>query len=74
MKAFEEAHAELARGSNWKQVDLGRANLAAVRQYFSSHLCATNRECAAALGLSVMAVGRHVKEIRAEWIDKAGVA
>lgn len=69
MNAFEEAHSELARGGNWKQVDLGRENLAAVREYFSSHLCATNRECAAALGLSVMAVGRHVKTIRAEWTE-----
>jgi hypothetical protein len=67
MSVFEEAHAELSTGRNWKQIDIGQANLEAVREYFRTHLCATNRECAAALGLSVYAVGRHAKTIRAEW-------
>lgn len=49
------------------QLQLGRDNLAAVRAFFASHLCATQRECAQALGLSVMAVNRHVKTIREEW-------
>lgn len=53
------------------QLELGRANLERVRTYFREHLCATNRECAQALGLGVMAVGRHVKMIRAEWLNPA---
>lgn len=53
------------------QLELGRANLERVRTYFREHLCATNRECAQALGLGVMAVGRHVATIRAEWLNPA---
>ncbi len=53
------------------QLELGRANLERVRTFFSEHLCATNQECAKALGLGVMAVGRHVATIRAEWRDAA---
>lgn len=49
---------------------IGRANLAAVRRYFETHLCATQDECAKRLGLSPMAVNRHVKKIRAEWQTK----
>lgn len=52
---------------NHKQVGLGRENLEAVREWFTSHLCGTQVECARALGLSVMAVNRHVRTIRAEW-------
>lgn len=68
MGVFEKAHAEIAQRKNWKQIDLGQANLEAVREYFRTHLCATNKECAAALGLSVYAVGRHAKTIRKEWL------
>lgn len=46
--------------------EVGKKNLTAVRAYFASHLCATQRECSKALGLDVMAVNRHVKTIRAE--------
>lgn len=52
---------------NSAQIELGRENLAAVREWFVSHLCGTQVECARALGLSVMAVNRHVRTIRAEW-------
>ncbi len=52
---------------NWRQIDLGDANLEAVRQFFRDHLCATQIECAEALGLSTMAVNRHVRVIRSEW-------
>ncbi len=52
---------------NYKQVELGDKNLEAVRIFFGEHLCATQNECARVLGLSVMAVNRHVKEIRKEW-------
>lgn len=55
---------------NHKQVKLGQENLEAVRMFFKKHLCATQRECADALGISVMAVNRHVRTIRAEWRDK----
>lgn len=52
---------------NHKQVALGERNRAAVRAFFASHLCATQRECAEALGLADMAVNRHVRAIRLEW-------
>ncbi|QWY83754.1 hypothetical protein [Rhizobium phage RHph_X3_15] len=52
---------------NWKAVEVGRTNLDRVRQFFQTHLCATQRECAEELNLSLMAVNRHVKTIRAEW-------
>ena len=34
------------------------------------HLGATNAECGQALGLSDMAVGRHVMALKAEWKTK----
>jgi DNA invertase Pin-like site-specific DNA recombinase len=52
---------------NWVQIELGEENREAVRRFFQQHLCATQVECAAALGLSAMAVNRHVRSIRAEW-------
>lgn len=51
------------------RIEVGRDNLAAVRAFMATHLCATQRECADALGLSVMAVNRHVQTIRSEWRD-----
>lgn len=47
--------------------DVGAHNFSIVKAWFLSHPCATNREAGDALGLSAMAVGRHVKHIRAEW-------
>lgn len=47
---------------------IGHDNREAVRAYFLSHVGATNTEVATALGLSVMAVGRHVKTLRGEWL------
>jgi predicted ArsR family transcriptional regulator len=52
---------------NSTQIELGEENREAVRKFFSTHLCCTQVECAKALGLSSMAVNRHVKAIRAEW-------
>jgi hypothetical protein len=49
---------------------IGDLNRMAVRRWFEAHLCGTQRECAEALGLSIMAVGRHVKAIRAEWREE----
>ncbi len=49
--------------------EIGRRNRERVRRYFETHLCATNRECSASIGMSVEAVGRHVMAIRAEWTD-----
>lgn len=46
---------------------IGYDNREAVRAYFLAHVGVTNRECAKALGLSVFAVGRHIKTLRAEW-------
>lgn len=48
--------------------DVGQHNHALVRQWFIDHPCATNREAASALGLSEIAIGRHVRKIRAEWV------
>ena len=53
--------------SSTTQVALGEENREAVRQFFADHLCCTQAECAKALGLSAMAVNRHVRAIRAEW-------
>lgn len=47
--------------------DVGSHNYPVVKAWFIAHPCATNREAAIALGLSVHAIGRHVKRIRAEW-------
>lgn len=47
--------------------NIGAANFQAVRAWFLSHPCATNREAANALGLSEFAIGRHVNRIRQEW-------
>lgn len=55
---------------NHKQIELGQDNLEAVEEFFRTHLCATQRECSEALGLSAMAVNRHVKTIRAGWRKK----
>ena len=46
---------------------IGNDNREAVRTYFLARVGCTNRECAKALGLSVMAVGRHVATLRKEW-------
>ena len=46
---------------------IGDLNRTKVRRWFRTHLCGTQRECADELGLSVCAVGRHVRLIRSEW-------
>jgi predicted ArsR family transcriptional regulator len=46
---------------------IGAANRERVRNFLATHIGATNRECAEALGLGIMAVGRHVKTLRSEW-------
>lgn len=51
---------------------IGHDNREAVRAYFLAHVGATNVECARALGLGVMAVGRHIKTLRAEWLKTEG--
>lgn len=48
-------------------VRIGHENREAVRKFFAEHIGCTNVECAKALGLSVMAVGRHIKTLREEW-------
>jgi predicted ArsR family transcriptional regulator len=49
---------------------IGHDNREAVRTWLTAHLGGTQRECAAALGLSVLAVGRHVATLRAEWKER----
>lgn len=51
-------------------LELGAENLARVREWFSKNLGGTQTECAEALELSVMAVNRHVKTLRAEWRNR----
>lgn len=53
--------------NNQRAVEMGEQNRKAVRDFFSTFLCATQRECAKALGLSPMAVNRHVADIRRTW-------
>ena len=49
--------------------EVGIFNLERVRRWYRDHLGGKQQECADALGLSVMAVNRHVRTLRAEWID-----
>lgn len=49
---------------------LGAVNREQVRVFFRGHIGCTQRECAAALKLSEMAVGRHIAKIRLEWEAK----
>jgi hypothetical protein len=53
------------KGKTGKQ--LAAENRKLIRVYYMTHLCATQKDCANALGLGVMAVSRHAKAIRAEW-------
>lgn len=48
---------------------IGHENREAVRLFFASHIGCTNVECAKALGLSTMSVGRHVATLRKEWTE-----
>jgi DNA-binding transcriptional regulator LsrR (DeoR family) len=49
--------------------DLAEQNFTLVWLYYRDHLGCTRRECAEALGLSEMAVGRHVERLRREWLE-----
>lgn len=49
---------------------IGHDNREAVREYFLNHVGITRRECAKALGLSEMAVGRHIATLRSEWLGR----
>lgn len=42
-------------------------NLNHIRMWQRAHPWGTQRECAKALGLSIMTVNKHVNAIRAEW-------
>ena len=50
--------------------EIGAANRTAVRELLQSHLGISRKEIAERLGLSTMAVTRHVAKIRAEWGGK----
>ena len=56
---------------NYKRVQVGQNNLAAVRAFFKAYPCATNIECSNSLGITVNAVGRHVRTIRSEYAAAA---
>lgn len=47
---------------------IGHENREAVRRFFAEHIGCTNRECGEALGLSAIAVGRHIETLRREWV------
>lgn len=49
---------------------VGEENREAVRRFFAEHIGCTQWECARALRLSTMAVGRHIATLRAEWEPK----
>jgi predicted transcriptional regulator len=49
------------------QIALGMNNRARVLNWLRDHPGGTNRECAAALGMNVCVIGRHVKAIRKTW-------
>lgn len=57
-------------GAARQQLIEGRENLKRVRAYLATHPGAKQSDIAEALGLSVMAVNRHVKAIRAEWSEQ----
>ena len=46
---------------------IGAANRERIRAHLIAHPGITRRECAEALKMSEMVVGRHVKVIRKEW-------
>lgn len=56
---------------NWRQVEKGETNREAVRCLLKAHLGISRTEIAEILGLSKMAVTRHVTAIRAEWGGKS---
>ena len=56
---------------NLKQIALGMSNRAVIKALLSSHLGISRKEIAERLGLSQMAVTRHVTAIRAEWGGKS---
>lgn len=53
--------------SDWNQKGLHAVDEKAIRKYFTTHLCASGRECARALHLDEKSVSRIVKKIRMEW-------
>lgn len=52
---------------NTRQVQLGQENRAAIKALMATHLGISRKEVSERLGLSPMAVTRHVAAIRAEW-------
>ena len=49
---------------------IGNKNRNNVYLYMSTHIGATNEECASTCGLSSAAVGRHIRAIKAEWQEQ----
>lgn len=48
---------------------LGHLNRERVRNWYRDHIGTTQAECARRLGISAMAVSRHVRALRQEWMD-----
>jgi len=67
MQSFLDDDADVMTPSPGAQI--GRTNREAVRRFFAGHIGCTNVECAKALSLSPMAVGRHIATLRKEWIE-----
>ena len=51
---------------------IGERNRDLVDKFMRAHVGATNQECSHALGISAIAVGRHVATLKAEWKTKPG--
>jgi hypothetical protein len=62
-------HQKRYSGAHGKEI--GKVNLARVRLFFETHLCATQAECANTLQLSTACVARHVKTLRSEWSGRS---
>ena len=59
-----------SNGDNAVGRAIGARNRDRIRTYMLDHIGATNAECGQALGLSDMAVGRHIMALKAEWKTK----
>ena len=53
--------------------DVGERNRKRVYDYFRKNICAKQSDCAKALGISAVAVNRHVRSIRNGWTPDEGV-
>lgn len=64
---FERAHKILSSRGDY-MINIGEDNRDRIREFFRTHIGCTNRECGKALNVSEFTIGRHIKEIRKEWL------